>query len=43
MKNQQKTWYKKLVVTALSVSIGLSVLQQVHQVKRKQLSRHLQK
>ena len=25
MKNLQKTWYKKLVVTALSVSIGLSV------------------
>ncbi|NOU66475.1 NlpC/P60 family protein [Paenibacillus sp. LMG 31461] len=25
MKNPQKTWYKKLVVTALSVSIGLSV------------------
>lgn len=24
MKNPQKTWYKKLVVTALSVSIGLS-------------------
>ncbi|MDR6554344.1 C40 family peptidase [Paenibacillus qinlingensis] len=26
MKNPQKTWYKKLVVTALSVSIGLSVV-----------------
>jgi cell wall-associated NlpC family hydrolase len=26
MKNPQKTWYKKLVVTALSVSIGLSAL-----------------
>ncbi|OAS17368.1 C40 family peptidase [Paenibacillus oryzisoli] len=26
MKNPQKTWYKKLVVTALSASIGLSIL-----------------
>ncbi|MNQ67077.1 Murein DD-endopeptidase MepS/Murein LD-carboxypeptidase precursor [compost metagenome] len=26
MKNPQQTWYKKLVVTALSVSIGLSAL-----------------